>query len=463
GTVTTSADVDYTVQTDVKALTPGTTYYYAFTVNGTRSVVGRTRTLPTTLDHARIAYTSCANWQNGYFSAYRAIANRSDLDVWLHVGDYIYEYKAGEYADASLATQRSHVPANEAITLTDYRGRYAQYRTDPDLQELHRQHPLIVVWDDHEFANNAYVGGAENHTPGVEGDWSARKKSAQQAFREWLPIRVIEADPVPKIFRSFKFGDLFDLIMLDTRMYARDKQSGNDSTFGDTGDPAQWADPNRHIIGPEQETWLLNQLTQSSSRGAHWRLIGNQVVFTQGADPLDGKMPHGIIFSDFWDGYQADRNQVIDHALTNGIKNIVFMTGDIHSSWAFEVSKNPFDPAVYNPAMGLNGFAVELVGPSVTSLALEDGMGNALANSAPALVGGANPHLLYSEFTRKGYVLLDITADRLQAEWWYVKQYKTQGDASEELGRAFTCQSNAARLIATTTPTPKKDAPGPVA
>ena len=462
GTVQAVPTSDFTVQVDVTGLSAGTTYYYAFSTGATaRSITGRTRTLPSTLDHARIAFTSCANWQNGYFSAYRAISKRNDLDVWIHLGDYIYEYADGVYADATLAQARAHLPANEAISLTDYRTRYAQYRSDPDLQELHRQHPLIVVWDDHEFANNAWVGGAENHNPG-EGDWNARKAAAIQAFREWLPIRVIEASPTPKIFRSFPFGELFDLIMLDTRMYARDKQTGMTDALGDVGtDPAVWADPNRHIIGAEQEAWLFGQLDQSVQRGARWRLLGNQVVFSQGRNPLDTMNPHGIIYSDFWDDYQADRNALIQHIATNGVHNVVFLTGDIHSTWVMEVSTDPFNPAVYNPSQGLNGVAVELVGPAVTSLALEDNM--ATAQSAPALLASANPHILFSEFTRKGYVLLDITEDRLQAEWWYVKQFKLPNSADEELGKAYTCQQSVARLVETTTITPPKAAPGAVA
>ena len=453
---------DFTVQVDVTGLSPGTTYYYAFSISASsRSITGRTRTLPSTLDHARLAFTSCANWQNGYFAAYRAIAKRNDLDVWIHLGDYMYEYAAGVYGDATLGQARLHQPAHEAVSLTDYRTRYGQYRSDPDLQELHRQHPLIVVWDDHEFANNAWTGGAENHTPD-EGDWNARKAAAIQAFREWLPIRVVEATPTPKIFRSFPFGDLFDLIMLDTRMYARDKQTGDTDALGDVGtDAGVWADPSRHIIGPEQEMWLLRQLDQSVQRGARWRLIGNQVVFSQGRNPLDMVMnPHGIIYSDFWDDYQADRNAVIQHIATSGIHNVVFLTGDIHSSWVMEVSSNPFDPAVYNPAAGLNGLAVELVGPAVTSLALEDNPGN--AQLAPTLLKSENPHLLFAEFTRKGYVLLDITPERLQAEWWWVKQFKQPNDAEQELGKAYTCQQSAARLVETTAITPPKDAPAAV-
>ncbi len=472
GVMTASADADFTTKVVATGLTAGTTYYYVFFIAGSgRSVVGRTRTLPAQLDHARLVFTSCANYQNGYFSAYRAIAQRSDLDVWIHVGDYIYEYKAGDYADANLMSTRAHLPANEAITLADYRGRYAQYHTDPDLQEIHRQHPLIIVWDDHEFADNAYKDGAANHMPATEGDWAVRKRAAAQAYLEWLPTRVPPADPVPKIFRTFQFGDLFDLIMLDTRIIARDKQAGDDVSPDDggsgVGNPALWSDPNRHIIGPEQENWLFNEFNQSQTRGARWRLIGNQVIFSQVRDPRmpvasDPMMSRNILYSDFWDGYQADRDGVIDYILSHGIQNVVFMTGDIHSSWAFEISKNPFDPAVYNPDAGLNACSIELVGTAVTSQALED---DPLAAVAATLLRGddGNPHLKYVELTKKGYVLVDLTPDRLQAEWWYVNQYKMPGDASETLAIAFTCQQGTARLVDATAagPSPAKEATAP--
>ncbi|HEX5656487.1 MAG TPA: alkaline phosphatase D family protein [Polyangiales bacterium] len=450
GVTQSSATSDFTVKVDVAGLAAGTTYYYAFFVSGAgRSPIGRTRTLPTSAARARLAFTSCANFQNGYFNAYRAIANRLDLDVWVHVGDYIYEYAAGTYADPMLPA-RAHLPAKEAVTLADYRGRYAQYRTDPDLLEVHRQHPLIIVWDDHEFANNANTDGAENHSiDGSEGSWVDRKRAGSQAFLEWLPIRAAAGDPVAKIYRSFPFADLFDLIMLDTRMWARTPQAGNDmGAFDGTnvGEPADWTNPARHIVGDEQEGWIEQQLGASKTRGAKWRLIGNQVMFTQGRAPLDQRDPAYILFSDFWDGYQYDRDRVLNYIANNGVQNTVFLTGDIHSSWALEISKNPFDPNVYDPATGKNAVAVELVGPSVTSQALE---GNPLATAAPGLIARPNPHLKYAEFTKKGYVLIDVDATRLQAEWWYVNDFKTP-NAAETAAKIFTVASTSARLIEAT-------------
>jgi alkaline phosphatase D len=465
GTATTTAELDYTVKVDVTGLEAGTTYYYEFRVGSRRSLTGRTRTMPVEATRARIAVTSCANYQNGYFNVYGAIAKRLDLDLWVHLGDYIYEYKAGEYADPNLAPARSHLPANEAVSLQDYRTRYAQYRSDPDLQAIHRQHPLVVVWDDHEFANNAYVEGAQNHNSEQgEGDWNDRKRAASRAYLEWLPLRVTSADPVPKIFRTFKFADLFDLIMLDTRMLARAKQAGDDELS--VGDPAVWRDSTRQLLGTEQETWFLNELSSSKERGARWRLVGNQVIISQARDPrsptvMGDPTVRSILYSDFWDGYQPARDRVFnfmfDSMTQGGIQNVVFLTGDIHTSWAFEVSKDPFDPAVYNPLEGRNAFAIELVGPSVTSQALE---GTELEAAAPLLLPAPNnPHLKYIEVTRKGYVLVDLSHDRMQAEWWYVKQYKVPNAPEEELAKAFTCQQSTATLVATTTASPSKDAP----
>ena len=448
------ADFDYTVKVDVKGLEPGTTYYYAFIIpDRARSVIGRTRTLPKQIDHARIAFTSCANFQNGYFNAYGAIAKRADLDVWVHLGDYVYEYANGVYADPNLLTPRTVVPANECVSLADYRARYAHYRTDRDLQEIHRMHPLVVVWDDHEFANNAWLEGAENHDPmGSEGSWPDRKRNASQAFLEWLPIRVEQADPVPKIFRSFAFGDLFDLVMLDTRMIARSRQAGNDTGLPgtDVGTAEVWSDPARQLLGTEQEKWFLDELTKSRERGATWRLIGNQVIFSQTRSPFN----ENILFSDFWDGYQAARSRVIQHVMMQGIQNIVFLTGDIHSSWAMEISENPFAPEPKPP------FAVELVGPAVTSLAFEtneDG-GDGLVN----VLLGANKHVKFGDAKFKGYVLVDLTRMRMQAEWYYV-EFKMPNVYTERLHRAYTCAKDAAQLVQTETPSAAKAALAPPA
>lgn len=454
GTTSTGPDVDFTVKVDPYLLSPGTTYYYAFYFeNEARSVIGRTRTLPVgKVDRARVAVTSCANYGYGFFHAYRAIAERDDLDLWVALGDYLYEYGEEFYYDSTIGRELS--PKTEAIKLSDYRTRYALYRSDPDLREAHRQHPCVIVWDDHETADNSYKDGARNHMEDVEGSWDDRKKAGTQAFLEWLPLRVSGQVLPPKIYRSFQFGDLFDLLMLDTRLIGRDKTAGTDEAdeagVTDVGDPAEWADPDRTLLGDAQEDWFLAELSASKERAASWRLIGNQIIFSPTKDPRTST----IVFSDFWDGYQASRNIVVDHLETNKIDNVVFLTGDIHSSWALEVARDPFDPELYDAETGKGSYAVEFVGPSVTSEALEN---SELADVAAGLLTNTNPHLKFSNVTRKGYVLVDVTAERVHGEWYFVKDIKTKTGGAEELAAAFVCDSGSAHLVATKKATEAKD------
>lgn len=217
---------DFTVKIDVHGLDPGRTYYYQFETRGSSSPIGRTRTLRSAKAGAlRLAFVSCANFPYGYFNAYARIAERNDLDFVVHLGDYIYEYALGEYGDPALAGLRDVKPVNEIVSLLDYRMRHALYKTDADLQEVHRQHPFICVWDDHEAANDAYRNGAENHNPEQgEGSWQVRRRHAVRAYNEYMPIRSRSAFD-DQVYRHFQIGDLADLIMLDTRLHGRDKQA----------------------------------------------------------------------------------------------------------------------------------------------------------------------------------------------------------------------------------------------
>jgi alkaline phosphatase D len=455
GSAEATAESDFTVKVDPTGLPAGTTLYFAFGSDTLgRSPVGRTRTLPTgAVARARVAFTSCANYNNGYFNAYRTLARRADLDLWIHLGDYIYEYADGVYGDTSLG--RSLQPPQETVTLGDYRKRYAHYRSDPDLQEVHRQHPILAVWDDHETANDAWRDGAENHQP-EEGDWNARKAAATRAFLEWLPVRATDpASLPPLIYRTFPFGNLFDLVLLDTRLVGRDKATAVSDTVNgttDKGTPEQWADPERTLLGAAQEEWFRGQLSASKARGARWRLIGNQVMFAPVRDPRDMR----ILDPDMWDGYQATRTRLFDHVKANAIDNLVFLTGDIHSSWALDVPEDPFTSGSYDKATGAGSLAVELVTPSVTSVALED---SPLVSVVADLLKAENPHLKFNEVTRKGYVLVDVTDERIQAEWYFVKAHKTKTD-EEELAAAFTCTAGTAHLVEASAPTTARaDAP----
>lgn len=223
GKAKTGPKSDFTLKVDAEGLAPATTYYYRFRTEGMTSPVGRTRTLPHTgATRSRMAVISCSNYPQGFFNVYKELAGR-DVDMVLHLGDYIYEYADGVYSnEAAVAKGRQVKPKNELLAIEDYRTRYALYRSDPDLQAAHAAHPFICVWDDHEIANNTWKGGAENHNEG-EGSFEARKKAAVQAYHEWLPIRE-NGQRRERINRTFDIGGLATLIMLDTRLCGRDQQ-----------------------------------------------------------------------------------------------------------------------------------------------------------------------------------------------------------------------------------------------
>ncbi len=444
GSATTDSSRDYTVKVDVAGLQPATTYYYRFTVGEVRSPVGRTRTAasgPT--ERLRVGVVSCASLAHGYFNAYRTLAERADLDVVLHLGDYIYEYPTGEYGSV-----RAYEPAHEILTLDDYRTRHAQYKRDPDLQALHRQHPMINVWDDHETADNSWRDGANNHTEGAEGVWQQRKAWAIQAYYEWLPIRQVDPQDRTRIYRDFSYGSLVDLLMLDTRIIDRDEPEGLPPLPG-----SSIKDPDRRLIGPAQRDWLFERLSAST---ATWRLIGQQVVmhpwqFVGLPQALGGGQQ---LNGDAWDGYQAERAAFIRHLRDNGINNTVILTGDVHSSWAADLTDDPNNPMAYNPLTGEGAVAAEFVATSITSpfaVDIPEGQQVFLVN---------NPHIRYTDWDRKGYLLLDITPERLQGEWWYVDRF-TEPGGTETFGRGYAMQAGANHLDLLPIDAPSEPRAGP--
>jgi len=415
---------DFTVKVDATGLQPGRHYYYAFEAGGQRSPVGRTRTLPANgVARLRIAVASCSNYPAGYFNAYRGIAKRADLDLVLHLGDYIYEFADGVYGD-SKSIGRVPLPAGEAVTLADYRLRYAIYRSDPDLQEAHRLHPFVVVWDDHEIANDAWSGGAGNHSA-AQGDYGTRLAGAYRAYVEWLPIR--EAPGVDmRLYRSFRLGGLGDLIMLDTRG-PRDRQLT-------TGTAAELADPGRTMLGATQEAWFFDQLRTSKREGASWRLIGQQILFAS-------LSPTGLPFSpDMWAGYPAARTRVLDFLAAERMADTAMLTGDLHSSWAIELAPNPWAGAASPAARPI---AVELVTPALSSPPLFTDQ--ALRSRAP-LLRAAAPHVKYLEGDGNGYILLDVTRERLQAEYYVVATVRDHVDRESRAAR-YVCERGSSRLM----------------
>jgi alkaline phosphatase D len=428
---------DFTVKIDVDGLDPAQTYYYQFTVQGAESVIGRTRTLPlANAQAARVAVASCANLPMGLFNVYALIARRADLDAVLHLGDYLYEYANGTYGDGTRLG-RVPVPDKEIVSLIDYRQRHEQYKRDPDLQAAHRQHPFICVWDDHEFANNTWKDGADNHNPDRgEGEWSARKTAAIRAYCEWMPVREWGEPPDDRIYRQFRFGNLADLLMLDTRLHGRDRQSSSRPAAPAAGYSVD--DAARTLLGFDQEEWLFRRLSLSRSDDVTWRLLGQQVMMAQ----LSTNHGQTTLNSDVWDGYAPARQRLFDTVRDNRVDNLVVLTGDIHSSWANELTGNPWDPATYDPATGRGVLGVEFATPAVSSPGVLDPLA---AVKRAKLIGDTSPHVKYVEYQKRGYVLLDIDQQRIQGEFWHVDTVDVPS-REETLAAAFVNEAGANRL-----------------
>ncbi|MEK7255988.1 MAG: alkaline phosphatase D family protein [Bacteroidota bacterium] len=410
GTVRTDTASAFTVKIDVKNLQPGTTYFYRFKHQSVFSPIGRTKTAVSgDARLLRLAVVSCSDFQSGFYNAYEHIARRNDLDAVVHLGDYIYEY--GPWRSSRRRMKRSslrlHLPAKELVVLKDYRTRYGQYRLDPQLMECHRLHPFIVIWDDHETANNANATGASNHDPG-DGDWEKRKATARQAYFEWLPIRD---NPERSIIRQFSFGNLAELWMLDERLEARSPQ------VKDFDDPAVRS-PDRYMLGEEQTKWLLDGMAASKAR---WKIIGNQVIFS----PLnDSKVftRKPDIRMDRWDGYPVERQRIFDFWYQNQLRNIVVLTGDVHSAWALELTDDPWNPLKYDRKTGKGVIGAEFVTTSITSINFDEVIPRFLTWEAKRRFCKKknNPHLRYLDIVRHGYLEVTFTPEKVTSAWYFL-------------------------------------------
>lgn len=448
GSVNATAASDHTVKADVRGLAPATDYWFRFSAGGTDSPVARTRTAPAAdaaVANLRFGVVSCANWEAGYFSSYRHLAARGDLDAWLHLGDYIYEYGTGEYGTRDTVV-RQHAPTHEILTLADYRTRHGRYKTDADLQALHAAAPVVAIWDDHEFANDAWSGGAENHTEGAEGAWAARQAAAKQAYFEWMPVRTAIAGTT---YRRLRFGKLVDLSLLDLRSFRSQQVAvGNGSVD----------DPDRTLTGRAQLDWLKAGLKASDTT---WRLIGNSVMispFAIGSLSADllrplaellGLPKEGLALNtDQWDGYTDDRRELLAHLRSNAIRNTVFLTGDIHMAWANDV---PVNAGTYPLSASA---ATEFVVTSVTSDNLDDIVkvpeGTMSAIAAP-IIKAANRHVHWVDTDRHGYGVLDITADRAQMDY-YVLSDRTKPDATSSWARSYRTRTGTQKVERTYDP-----------
>ncbi|MGV9414842.1 alkaline phosphatase D family protein [Nocardia sp. NPDC003693] len=420
GTHTTDSASDHTVKVDVSGLAPATDYFYRFSALGQTSATGRTRTAPAADDSPgslRFGVVSCSNWESGYFGAYRHLAARDDLDAIIHLGDYLYEYARGKHAGLMPKIDRQHEPAHEIVSLADYRIRHGQYKTDADLAALHARVPFICTWDDHESANDAWSGGAENHQPG-EGDWPARRAAALQAYLEWMPVRAY--GPGARLYRRLRFGDLAELSMLDLRTY-RDQQLPAVAGWRQVDDPA------RSLTGRAQMDWLTGGLVSAPVR---WKLVGNPVMIAPLLlPPMDaataaalngviGVPQDGIpVNADQWDGYAADRRALFDAIVDQNCSDVVFLTGDIHTSWASDL---PVHVTAY-PAGPRAG--TEFVVPSVTTGSVGEILqmpARTVSVPLETAIARINPHMRYVELDSHGYGVLSVTAERAQMDWFYL-------------------------------------------
>lgn len=486
GTATAGSADDYHVKVQVEsALQPGTTYYYDFIALGKRSMVGRTKTLPPAgASHIRIAVVSCSNYPAGFFNAYAAIAARNDIDAVIHLGDYIYEYDADSTSYGGrigIQLGRQNDPVNETVSLTDYRTRYSQYRLDPDLQELHRQHPFIHVWDDHESANNSYTGGAQNHQAN-EGSWAERLAVSKRVCLEWMPTRLRGTDP---IYRSFAYGDLVDLFMIDTRLDGRDKQIENVGPAAPQASFDSLNSPTRRMMSDAQFNWLTTGLERSQ---ATWKLIGNQVLFSPvTTNPIDTAFLFeavGPLFTlflrpqlptlqnlmtsgfdgDTWSNYPAQRAALVNFLQMASVNNVVIATGDFHSTYVFDVP--------YSKLGTRRPIAVEFVSPSITSANFDDSFASIptvapiatpLLETLSRTLHNNNPSLKQLDLVRHGYVVLDFTAQAVQGDAFFVDTLFVR-NRSERFGFGWRRDVSSDSLRRVATPAPGKavqDRPAP--
>ncbi len=415
GIVKTNLKRDYTIKVDVTGLKENKEYYYCFFYKGRRSLTGKTKTLPAHPNEMSIAFAACSNYEWGYFTNYRFIAEDPKIDLVVHLGDYIYEYAPGGYGDTTIG--RKHVPAKEITTLDDYRTRYSQYRLDPDLRLAHQLKPFVTTWDDHEIANNSYVDGAQNHQKN-EGDWYTRKNAGKQAYYEWMPVRET---PEQELYRAFQIGDLMNLVILDTRITGRSVQ------LDSITDP-HFQDPERTILGKKQYDWLTKQL----ETGSKWQIIGNQVPF--GPMYVGTKNGEKEVYMDGWDGYPQERKRLINWIESKSLSNVVWVTGDYHASFALE-----------NDLLGTSdtsdNVSVEFVVTSITS-ANSDEYTNDQKELDAEHAGYLrnNPQVRYLNGVDHGFVVLHVTPERTVAQFYYATDIRTPS-GKLRLEKTFTVPS----------------------
>jgi phosphodiesterase/alkaline phosphatase D-like protein len=446
-------------------LQPGERYFYRFRLNDTYSPVGVTRTLPEgTVEQFRIGVFSCSNFPAGHFNVYREAAENGELDLVLHLGDYIYEYAMGEYATGDAeALNRVPDPVHEIVSHADYVARHAQYKSDPDLQALHAAAPWIMSWDDHETANNSWAGGAQNHNDG-EGSWQDRRDAALRAWYDWTPSR--EPEDLRNRYGVYEIGNLATLCLIESRLSARDQEVLSDTfpvaSDADIGDPEVIAAveawkrdvvgaEDRELIGAAQIAGIREACAASVAAGKPWRILANQVIMSRVNFPnfaeempgwlrwwatRDSEFARNFIMRtrfeipfnlDMWDGYPAERERLFA-ALREVDADVITLTGDVHSFWANELTD----------AQG-NRIGTEFVGSSVTSPSPFSGFAAPGVDYGQMMID-ANPDVTHCNMVDHGYIRLTLTPGEAQADYVTVstilqRDYRAGLDSQWRIGR----------------------------
>lgn len=431
---------DFCVKVQAGGLAPGRSYFYRFLSASGPSQTGRTRTAPADAETLTIAVFSCANFPFGYFHAYGHAALREDIDLVVHVGDYIYEIQRGAYpSEAEAVPGRIIDPVNETVSLSDYYQRYATYHTDTNLLELRRLKPMSAVWDDHEIANDAWREGAQAHNPESEGRYLDRVAAAAKAYFDWMPIRRPQSQGL-QLYRALDWGGLARLVLLDTRYIGRDRQLDYRSALlpqlaQGGADAAALAadyrtnilnDPSRSLLGAAQETWLGQTLAQSKARGQTWQIIAQQVLLggPRAAPGMTRMLPESVSSGsrawftsaeqvgalglpwnlDAWGGYPPARQRFLEACVAQA-NNAVVLAGDSHNCWLYNI------PAQNRLA------AVEFASGSVTSPGFERSLTVAAPGERESTFRAVDETLAWCDLTHRGYGALHFTRRTCTAEW----------------------------------------------
>ena len=447
-----SGERDFCVKLVAAGLKPDSWYFYRFRDSaGQASPVGRTRTLPRDRTRTfKLALFSCSNIAFGWFNAYAHAAQRDDLDLAVHVGDYFYEYPPGRYpGQAETVRPGALQPLHETVALADYRLRFAAYRSDPDLQRLHQLLPMVAMWDDHETANNSWADGAENHQSASEGPWPARKAAAIRAYHEWMPVSDVEP-------RSYEIGDLATIVMPETRLTGRSRPLDYAGTLRGQTDIAAaltqfrdgpWRDSARSLMGTPQESWLAGQLRKSRRRGATWQILAQQVLVGHVAMPFEVAswvVPNApasattraqILLAasrldlplnlDSWDGFPAARDRLFEASLAADA-NLLVLSGDTHNAWALDLEHRG------------TPVGVEVGGQSVTSPGNERDLPHLPPGTFSRALVARNTPLKWANNHQRGYATVELTPERATAEWLFMHSVRERTTALAATHRMTT-------------------------